>query len=252
MISERMVVRGFNSLWRQIFPLLTPYFMRVFNASRVHDVRTSSDLLVGGSEVGPVQRNTESPDFVSELATRLAEAAHERRVSVVTLNEYDEITNDAWAASESVIDRYEGITDGRGFPRSTSDFMEAKSIARNIEAAARALPGAVQYSPPVQGAGIIGGCQADLAVGCHLIEIKAVKRGFAAKDLKQLFVYLALDAMDNKRWYKGCVLNPRRGTWCKFDVDQLVRQLSGGRSSREVFSELIDGMCRDVEIDSRF
>ena len=252
MISERMVVRGFNSVWRQMFPLLTPYFMRVFNASRVHDVRKSSDLSVDDSKVRPVPRNTECPAFVSELAARLAKDAHERRVSVVTLNEYDDVTNDAWAASEAVVDRYEGVRDGLGFPRNTSDFMEARSIARNIEAVVRALPGAVHYSPLVQGAGIIGCCQADLAVGRYLIEIKAVERRFAAKDLKQLFVYLALDAVDNRRWHKGCILNPRRATWCQFDVDQLVRQLSGGRSSTEVFSELIDGMCRDVEIDTRF
>ena len=250
MISERIAIRRFDAVWQNLFPLLTPYFMRVFNASQVGAM--DSDPLFGGWIVGSVSRKTDFPDFISELAVQLASAAHERDISVLTLNEYDEVTNDAWATSQAVVDRYEGISDRRGFPRSTSAFVEALSIARNIEAAAQALPGAVQYSPLLQGAGIIGRCQADLSVGCNLIEIKAVERRFAAKDLKQLFVYLALDAKDKRRWQKGSILNPRRATWCQFDVDKLVHRLSGGRSSPEVFSELIDGMCRDVEIDTRF
>ena len=250
MISERVAVRGFDAVWRDVLPLLTPYFMGVFNASRVQ--RMAGDALFERWIVGPVMRQTDAPDFVAEVAMQLARRVHEKGESVVSVDEHDAVVYDAWVASEAVVDRYEGIVGSRERPFNRLDFEEARSISANIEAAATCLPGAVEYSPPIRGAGILSGCEADLSVGRCLVEVKAVDRRFAAKDLKQLLVYLALDAMDGRKWLKGCILNPRRATWCRFDVEDLLRQISGRRPGPEVLRELIDGMRRDVEIDIKF
>ena len=250
MISERIAVRGFSATWREQLPLLTPYFVRVFNAVNVQTMTT--DPLFESWAVWPVQRQTEAPDFVAEVAIQLARRVHEEGRPVASLDEGDATVRDAWVASERVVDRYEGFAGGRTHPFSGRDFEEAKSLAVNIEAATACLSGLVEYSPLVRGAGILSSCEADLAVGEYLVEIKAVDRNFAAKDLKQLFVYLALDALDRRRWMKGCLLNPRLATWCRFDVEELVRRLSGGRPSAEVLPDLIAGMRRDVETDAEF
>lgn len=250
MISERIAVRGFDAVWRDGLPLLTPYFLRVFNASNVQTMTT--DPLFESSAVGPVPRRTESPDFVAEVAMQLARRVHEEGRSVASLDEGDAVVRDAWFASEAVVDRYEGVVDGAEHPFNERDFEEARSISCNIEAVAACLPGSVAYAPAVRGAGLLSGCEADLAVGPCLIEVKAVDRNFAAKDLKQLLVYLALDALDGRRWLTGCLLNPRRATWCRFDVEELVRRLSGGRSSAEVLPDLVTEMRRDVETHAEF
>lgn len=244
MISERVAVRGFEAVWRDVMPLLTPHFIRVFNASRV--------LSIDPWTAGAVPRQTDAPDFVAEVAMRLSGWAHAKQIPVATIKEGDAIVQELWIASESVVDRYEGATDGREHPFTRLDFEEARAIAGNIEAAVGCLPGAVEYSPAVRGAGVLGSCEADLSVGKCLIEVKAVDRRFAAKDLKQLLLYLALDAMDGRRWTKGCMLNPRRATWCRFEVEELVPLLSGGRAGAEVLLDLVDGMRRDVEADSAF
>lgn len=225
-------------------PLLTPHFVRVFNASRV--------LRMEPWAAGPVPRQTDAPDFVAEVAIRLASLAHTMEESVTTVKETDAIVPELWAASQSIVDRYEGAADGREHALNSLDFEEARAIAANIEAAAGYLAGVVEYSPAVRGAGILSSCEADLSVGRCLIEVKAVDRRFAAKDMKQLLVYLALDAIDGRRWTQGCLLNPRRATWCRFDVEELVPLLSGGRPSGEVLPDLIEGMRRDVETDGAF
>ena len=250
MISEKVAIRGFEAVWRDAMPLLTPHFVRVFNASRVLRVQTEAG--VTSRAVGPVPRQTDAPDFVAEVAMRLAGRAYAMGKSVISVKETDAIVPELWADSQSIVDRYEGVTDGKEHPFTTSDFTEARAIAANIEAAAGCLPGAVEYSPAVRGAGILSSCEADLSVGKCLIEVKAVDRRFAAKDLKQLLVYLALDTMDGRRWTRGCILNPRRATWCRFEVEELVRLLSGGRPGAEVLLDLIDGMRRDVEADAAF
>lgn len=250
MISEKVAIRGFSATWRNELPLLTPYFVRVFNASLV--MRMTADPLCRPWPVAPVPRQTDTPDFVAEVAMQLAKRMHEKGQPVASVDQRDTVVRDAWAESEEVVDRYEGIVDGREHPFNGSDFEEARSISANVEAAAACLPGTVEYSPKVRGAGILSGCEADLSVGQCLVEVKAVDRRFAAKDLKQLLVYLALDALAGRRWLKGCLLNPRRATWCQFNVEELVRRLSGGRPSAEVLPDLIDGMRRDVETGAEF
>lgn len=73
MISERWAARSFGTLWQETFPMLTPYYMRLFNASHVLDV-SSDDASIDGV-VGPVLKQYDSPDFVAELAVQFANFA---------------------------------------------------------------------------------------------------------------------------------------------------------------------------------
>lgn len=232
--------------------MLTPSFMKIFNASYVR--KMASEDAFRKMTVRSVERCSDFPDFISELAMHLANGAHLARLQIETLNEEGCVVVDAWRAAQDVIKKYEGIVDSNvhGFAFSDVAFYEALAIAKNIEAVSVVLPGLVRFFPDLRGAGVIRRCQADLAVGCHLIEVKAVNRRFAAKDLKQLLVYLALDAAHRRRWRKGCVLNPRLGTWCQFDVEELIRFISCGESSAVAFAKLHDGLSRDVEIDALF
>lgn len=252
MISERSAARYFGSLWRHIFPMLTPSFMRIFNASYVR--KLESECAFRNMKVGPVQKQYHSPDFISELAIQLAKEACLAGLQVDALKEEGHIVAGAWRAAQAVVEKYEGTVGDTvlGFTFSEAAFKEALAISKNIEAVSIALSGLVQFFPSVRGAGVIRRCEADLAIGCHLVEVKAVDRRFMAKDLKQLLVYLALDATDKRRWQKGCILNPRMGTWCRFDVEELVQFLSAGESSAVAFSNLLDGLNRDVEIDALF
>ena len=231
--------------------MLTPYYMRIFNATHVRDMSSIGTCFDG--VVGVVPKQYESPDFVSELAVQLANAACEAGLTVDALKQDDKKVRRSWLEAEGVLQKYEGVVDRAGFAFSEVALDEAMSIAKNINAFAMALSGEVQFFPAVPGAAAIGRCQADLSVGDNLVEIKAVSRRFAAKDLKQVLVYLALDAaVDHRRWKKACIVNPRLARWCRFDVEELVRFISGGEPSAVAFADLLSGMSRDVQIDASF
>ena len=102
----------------------------------------------------------------------------------------------------------------------------------------------------IPGAGTLAHCEADLAVGHELVEIKTVSRSFRPHDLRQLLVYLALDGGRNEpRWTKGCLLNPRRAVWADFDVDWMVRRLSG-RPAVDALRDLVDAFASTVEVET--
>lgn len=251
MISERWAARSFGTLWQETFPMLTPYYMRLFNASHVLDM-SSDDASIDGV-VGPVLKQYDSPDFVAELAVQFANFACTAGITVEALKKDDQKVRQSWLQAERVVGKYEGVIDRSGFAFSEVALDESVDIAKNIVAFAMALPGRINFCPDVPGAGAIGRCQADLSIGDHLVEIKSVSRRFAAKDLKQVLVYLALDATaGSRRWRQACIVNPRLATWCRFDVEELVRFISGGEPSAVAFSNLINGMSRDVQIDASF
>lgn len=230
--------------------MLTPHYMRIFNASHVFDM-SSEDACFDGV-VGSVVKQYDSPDFVAELAMQFANAACKAGLTVEALKQDDDKVMLLWQEAEGVLEKYEGVIDRSGFAFSKVALDEAMDIAKNIEAFSMALPGKVHFFPDISGAGAVARCQADLSIGDQLVEVKSVSRRFAAKDLKQVLVYLALDARaGSRRWKQACIVNPRLATWCRFDVEQLVRFISG-EPSAVAFANLLDGMNRDVQIDASF
>lgn len=80
-----------------------------------------------------------------------------------------------------------------------------------------------------------------------------VNRNFGSVDIRQLFVYLALQAISSKpRWSSAGLFNPRRATWCRFDVEPFVALISGGRTMDNVCEMFLRKFARDVELDSVF
>ena len=86
-----------------------------------------------------------------------------------------------------------------------------------------------------------------------MYEIKTVNRNFKSSDLKQLFIYLALrQVSEEENWKYAGLYNPRKGTYCKFNVKSLIYNLTGGQTPNETFDNLLNGLVRDIEIDSTF
>ncbi|HEX7722761.1 MAG TPA: hypothetical protein VF397_11430 [Pyrinomonadaceae bacterium] len=95
---------------------------------------------------------------------------------------------------------------------------------------------------------------ADISIGRALFEVKTVDRNLASKDIRQLIVYLALQAATGERiWSVGGFFNPRKAEYHEFVVDELIAQVSGGRSSSEVYHALVDFVCSwDLQLDTAF
>ena len=245
MISERNLARGFESVWQALFPMLTPGFMRAFNEHFVKDIEQNQT-----GTARPVPVESDSPDVVAELGIQLAKHAIAACLPIERIAGDGTALEDAWKSAQTLTARYEGegphVADA-ALP--ASDAREGTALARNLIAFAELIDGPARFSVHVPGAGVLSRCEADLALGGTLVEIKTVSRGFRSEDLRQLLVYLALDWARGPRWSKGCLANPRLAVWADFEVDWLVRCLSG-RPAPDTFADFVDAFASSVELET--
>ena len=245
MISERNLARGFESVWQSLFPMLTPGFMRTFNEHFVKDIDTNRT-----GAAGPVPVDSDSPDLVAELGIQLAKRVIAADVPIERIARNRTVLKQAWRSAQTLVARYEGeAPDVADAPLLDEDGRDGLRLARNLLAFAGLIDGEAHFAPSVPGTNVLSRCEADLAVGNTLVEIKTVSRGFRSSDLRQLLVYLALDWTRGPRWTKGCLVNPRRAVWADFHVDWLVRGLSG-RPAADTFGDFVDAFASGVELET--
>ena len=253
MISEKDVAGGFPSFWEQLFPFLTADFVRVFNATRATAMRDS----VGRAIVSlPTREEVRHHDIVAEVAFHMAQEAHRAQVAIsgvvadqnsrrravervrdTLLRVHEErqedfiLTSDEWEEVARLLERYASFLD------------------RELQAAA-----SVEFEPVFPGLGFVDACKGDLSVGNVLYEIKTVARSLQSRDLRQLFLYLTLQAATgDRRWDRAGFVNPRRGLVYRFSVEELCDEISGGKAGIDVFGEIADFLCsRDIDLDRSF
>ena len=245
MISERNLARGFESVWQSLFPMLTPGFMRTFNEHFVKDIDAKR---TGAAERVPV--NSDSPDLVAELGIQIARRAIAADVPVERIAGDPTALERAWKSAQTLVSRYEGdAPELEEVPLPDEDGRDGTALARNLVAFAGLIDHRARFAPSVPGAGLLSRCEADLALGDTLVEIKTVSRGFRSNDLRQLLVYHALDWTRGPRWTKGCLVNPRRAVWADFEVAWLVARLSG-RPAADTFGDFVDAFASGIELET--
>jgi hypothetical protein len=104
----------------------------------------------------------------------------------------------------------------------------------------------LQYSPRFRGCGIISDSFGDVLAGNTLYEIKTAERPYRSVDLRQTLVYAALN--HSSRTYtivNLALLNPRLGTFLRFNIESLVDQLAG-KAAAELFGDIIHFVSADM------
>src|ERR1019366_9225847 len=238
MISERDISEKFSAIWRQHFPLLTPNFIRVFNDTQISEINTNKVIAL--EEV--------RYDLVSEAAFKLSELAF--------LNKKTPAETFAEAEQKKIIEiTARSIWKSGNYSESDltiSDIekQEIVLIADNTLEFIKKLDGQdVLFRPKLKGYSFIPDLEADISINDTLFELKTVNRNFKSSDLKQLFIYIALKQVSEKEnWKFAGLYNPRKGTYCKFNIKSLIYNLTGGKTPNEAFENLLNGLNRDVEI----
>jgi hypothetical protein len=252
MISERDLAAGFDSLWSDVTPLLTPSFVAVFNEGFTKQMQSEAGNPVPGI---PIELTVTDHGLVAELAFALV-ATQSARLYGGKEIELSEITKrDALQASEHEIRAILSQRKVSSSEPTDNDWLEAVRLAKNYMPFLRRFSNSeLKFSPKLQGHGVLPTCKGDLSIGATLVEIKAVNRSFAGKDLRQLIIYLALDyGAETRRWTHACLFNPRRSTFAEFSVDFLLRRISGGRPPGEVLGGILSHLgSRDIVLDSKF
>jgi hypothetical protein len=250
MISEKSIASVFKGFWSQSLPLLTPSFVRVFNEANQNDL-TEYPL----SEIKPVPigAQVQKHDLVAEFAFQLAKLAHEKSLWIGELKLDQNNIDTAYLSTVSFLKKY--TTDDGSIVLNEKEIEESLILAEQYDYFIdKQNSSDIEFSPQVAGAGFLGLCKADLSIDETLYEVKTVSRNIAGKDIKQLLIYLALQhSTGNQRWKYAGFYNPRKAQYYRFSIDHLIYMTSGGKSTSEVFSDIIDFLCsRGVELDTAF
>lgn len=243
MINERDIAEKFSVLWRRNFPLLSPNFIRMFNETQVETV--NSNQVNCSEEV--------RYDLIAEAAFLLSETLVNNRISL------SEFLSQKNSFLDLAVQTKKTIGNKGGFLNNDVIFtkyevQEIQMLSRNtIDFIQNSNGEDICFRPKLIGYNIISDLEGDLSIDDTLYEIKTVTRKFKSSDLKQLFIYLALRQVSGKKmWKYGGLYNPRKGTLGKFNVKKMIYDLTGGKSTNEAFEDLLNGLVREVEFDSKF
>jgi hypothetical protein len=237
LISEHEFAYGFDSLWESLFPLLSPSFVRDFNARQGKGIGRKGRYL---SQV-PMTVPKWDADLVTELAFELFRLAYENGQ-----------IGEVWRASSEHFDlarqrtlrrfgRIKSMGEYHWLNRATAVPSEARSLANGYAYFFAGVPGAehLTFRPEIRGAGILSTVEGDICTPKMFIEVKTVKRNLTSHDFRQLLVYLALGLGSGQySWEEATFLNPRRSLFYTVNISSLVSYLSA-RNVQEVFDEFL-------------
>lgn len=250
MISEKSIASVFKGFWSQSLPLLTPSFVRVFNEANQKDL---TEYPLSKIKPVPIGAQVQKHDLVAEFAFQLAKLAHEKSLWIGELKLDQNNIDTAYLSTVSFLKKY--TTDDGRIVLNEKEVEESLILAEQYDYFIdKQRSSDIEFSPQVAGAGFLGLCKADLSIDETLYEVKTVSRNIAGKDIKQLLIYLALQhSTGHQRWKYAGFYNPRKAQCYRFSIDHLIYMTSGGKSTSEVFSDIIDFLCsRGVELDTAF
>ncbi|MEH6672697.1 hypothetical protein [Halopseudomonas sp.] len=250
MISEKSIATEFKGFWNESLPLLTPSFVRVFNEANLNDLTEHPGT---GMVRVPIGAQVQRHDLVAEFAFQLAKLAHEKSLWIEELKLHGNYVDSAYLNAVYFLKKY--AADDGSIALNKEEIEEALIIAEQYDYFIEKQNSQnLEFSPQVAGAGFLGLCKADLSIDDTLYEVKTVSRNIAGKDIKQILIYLALQYSTGlRRWNYAGFYNPRRAQCYKFSIDHLIYRTSGGKSTSEFFSDVIDFLSsRGVELDTAF
>ena len=253
MISERSFACSFSGFWSELLPLLTPSFVHMVNDGLMKELTDGYRVPIEAVAKSGETRNAAA---VAEFAFVLAGRAADMKRAVDELYVDSGFRESVALSALEAVARYEGSSGRRVGSLSARESEEGVALARNYERFFEQRCGGhtIEFGPEIPGAGFLAACRADISVDTCLFEVKTVNRNLAGKDIRQLIVYLALQAATGqRRWRTGGFFNPRRAVYQEFEVDDLIARMTGGRSAGEVFQDLISFVCtRDLQLDTLF
>jgi len=243
MISERTIAEKFTSIWKMNFPLLNSNFMRIFNEGQVHSFGHST------IDVG----NNVRYDLISECAFNIVAKSYNNTKIEELILDSTKLTKIVEYTANSIWSS--GNYNASDLTLNKEEVEQVVSLSNNfLEFISSHGEANVHFRPSLKGFGFISDLEGDISINDILYEIKTVKRKFKTSDLKQLIIYLALQQVDDntKNWNYAGLYNPRTGAYSKFNVSSFVSNITGGKTPNEAFSDFLNSLVRDIQVDSKF
>jgi hypothetical protein len=235
MISERRFAHSYTSFWNQVLPRVDSYLRRVNCAYERYDEEIPCRI----------SGHQDRHGIVNELGFRLfAESTTcgpiaDDRVKVLAEN------------VRQYVERLSDATDGVAKEMvNEQEIKESMAIAGSLSHYFKNTPASeLVFSPQFPGCGTLHSVKADILHGTELFEVKAGDRSFRVTDIRQVLVYCCLDFASKRYGVKTVVLlNPRRGTYFRTTVSDLVKECSG-TTAVDFLSSVIEFVS--TELNSR-
>jgi hypothetical protein len=164
-------------------------------------------------------------DLIAEMAFGLFCAAAAANTEVGQLNQLSREQIVRMACDRIALLR--GPACGGQVHATTAHQQDAFHLALRLQTYFAGTVQDLQIQPRIEGLGVLGSCYADLARGGELIEVKMRSTGFMSIDVRQILIYAALANSRAGRSFGTCTLvNPRLGASLRFNVCDLIRQIS--------------------------
>lgn len=253
MIGERDLARGFQSAWGEIFPLLTPACVTVFNRSHG---RYLDGLGTIDREMGITSADLLHADVLAECVFEVFYDSVRQGQSCAELAQSIDTLSPPWRRAVETVSRLR-VLNALPIPVPDSiSHLYIQALARRYDAfkLLDICEHGLEISPELPGCGVLGVCAADISAGSTLVEIKTVDRNFSSKDIRQVLIYLALDYCSGiKRWNKAVMFNPRRAFVVSFSPAEFVSYISAGKPFGVVCREIEDFLAsREFSVEHRF
>lgn len=232
MISELVFIRNYTNFWKSLFPGGDDY-VRLINSAlgvKFADNLDFNDI--------PKRRA-----LINNVSFSLFELFIKRKIDK---SEIEEFTVKNFALKSIIINESKRSSFNSDFSDSVND-EELKVIkwisSRLINNYFRENP--LLLRPIFKGCGILFEATGDLIYKDVIVEIKAGDRNFNIQDIRQLYVYLALNHQSGKKkLHQMELFNPRTGViWREF-ID-IVSDNIAGSSTIEIYNEIIDFISID-------
>ena len=232
MITEKKLVSGFSSLWETLMP------MGEAAVRRINLIKNKDDERIA-SVVQPDRRA-----IVNEVGFRLLckSIVDERLIDL----DYDDCVDSVCLVVMEYM-RYLKGNEDTIVPLDTVEKGEAVEIAKRLfwSLHYRERDKPFVAFPSFKGCGVLRNCVGDVQADDTLYEVKSGDRMFRQGDIRQLIIYCALNYASHENVINNVgLINPRRGFFCKINLNELVYSISG-KTAPIMFSELIEFLSRD-------
>lgn len=230
MISELTFIRSYNTFWNSLFPGGDDY-IRLINSALVE--RFDKPLNIDDI---PNRRA-----LINGISFSLFEIHAQNQIKI---SDIDELSSDNKLLKRIVDKEKKSLSNlkyGVNFLNTINEqeLKVVKSISKRlIQQYMKKQP--LKVRPSFKGCGLIFEATGDIVYGDTLSEIKSGDRNFSIQDLRQLFVYLALNHQSKDfPLSKVELCNPRTGVIWEEYID-IVSENIAGSATIEVYNEIIN------------
>jgi hypothetical protein len=237
MSTELSIINGYSRFWEELF-IGSKIYIPIMNKQEAEKAFEPLDI-----EDIPQRR-----PLINEIAFSIFEKFCLKELDnnyVQNLNLDDTLLRKLH--QEKLINLYEIIYLGRSF---THDLIEdeltiIKEMAQRLIKTFSDREG-LKVSPTFAGCGIVHEARGDIYYKETLVEVKAGDRNFKSQDIRQLFIYGALNSKQQEpldiKYFQ--LFNPRTGLIWEEEIGAIAWKIAGS-SPFEVFNELIEFISSD-------